>query len=49
LIKQINNIEPNDVIAWNNNALVVTKDGLYQYDYSNLNNIHLSSKLTISK
>ena len=49
LIKQINNIEPSDVIAWNNNALVVTKDGLYQYDYSNLNDIHLSSKLTISK
>lgn len=49
LIKQISNIEPSDVIAWNNNALVVTKDGLYQYDYSNLSNIHLSSKLTISK
>jgi hypothetical protein len=49
LIKQISSIEPTDVIAWNGNALVVTKDGLYQYDYSNLNNIHLSSKLTISK
>jgi len=49
LIKQISNIEPVDVIAWGSTALVVTKDGLYQYDYSNLNNIHLSSKLTISK
>jgi hypothetical protein len=48
LIKQINNIEPVDVIAWNGNALVMTKDGLYQYDYSNLNNIHLSSRLSFS-
>jgi hypothetical protein len=48
MIKQINNIEPVDVIAWNGNALVMTKDGLYQYDYSNLNNIHLSSRLTFS-
>lgn len=49
IIKQVSNIEPVDVIAWNKNALVVTKDGLYQYDYSNLDNIHLSSKLTISQ
>lgn len=49
IIKQVSNIEPVDVIAWNKNALVVTKDGLYQYDYSNLDNIHLSSKLTIPK
>jgi len=49
LIKEIRNVEPMDVIAWNRNALVVTKDGLYQYDYSDLNNIHLKSKLTISK
>jgi hypothetical protein len=48
MIKQINNIEPVDVIAWNGNALVMTKDGLYQYDYSNLNNIHLSSRLSFS-
>jgi len=49
LIKQVNSIEPIDVIAWSKNALVVTKDGLYQYDYSDLSNIHLNSKLTISK
>jgi len=49
LIKQISNIEPVDVIAWNGNALVMTKDGLYEYNYSNLNDIHLSSELTISK
>ena len=49
MIKQITGIETYDVIAFNGNALVVTKDGLYQYDYSNLNNIHLRSKITISK
>jgi hypothetical protein len=48
LIKQFNNIEPVDVIAWNGNALVMTKDGLYQYDYKNLADIHLASKLTFS-
>jgi len=49
LIKQIRGLEPHDVIAWNNNALVVAKEGLFQFDYSNLSNIHLRSKLTISK
>ena len=49
LIKQITGIETFDVIAFNGNALVVTKDGLYQYDYSDLNNIHLRSKIIISK
>jgi hypothetical protein len=48
LIKQFSNIEPVDVIAWNGNALVMTKDGLYQYDYKNLADIHLASKLTFS-
>lgn len=49
LIKQIRGLEPHDVIAWNKNALVVAKEGLFQFDYSNLSNIHLRSKLTISK
>jgi Uncharacterized conserved protein len=49
LIKQISGIETYDVIAFNGNALIVTKDGLYQYDYSNLNNVHLRSKIIISK
>ncbi len=49
LTKQITGIETYDVIAFNKNALVVTKDGLYQYDYSDLNNIHLRSKIIISK
>jgi hypothetical protein len=48
LIKQFTNLETYDVIAWNNKALVVAKDGLYQYDYTDLNNIHLLSKITIA-
>ena len=34
-----------DVIAQNGVALVVAKEGLYQYDYSSINNIRLISKL----
>ncbi|MDB5199684.1 MAG: hypothetical protein JWO92_1647 [Chitinophagaceae bacterium] len=49
LIKQIALPETYDVIAYNNIALVVAKDGLYQYDYSNINNIHLMNKIGISK
>jgi hypothetical protein len=47
LIKTITGIEPFDVIAWNNRAIVVAKDGLYQYDYSNVSSIRLLSKITI--
>lgn len=39
LIKQIKATEPYDVIAANNKMMVVTATGLYQYDYSNINNI----------
>lgn len=35
LLQQIKCNDPYDVIAANNLALVVTKEGLYQYDYSN--------------
>lgn len=49
LIKTISGIETYDVIAYNSRAMVVAKDGLYQYDYSDINNIHLLSKITINK
>ena len=42
-------METYDVIANNNNAIVIAKDGLYQYDYSNINNIRLLSKVSIAK
>ncbi len=48
-IKQITGMETYDVIAYNNNAIVIAGDGLYQYDYSNINNIHLLSKISIVK
>lgn len=49
LIKQINGIEPYDVIAWKNKALVTAKDGLYQFDYADANNIRLLSKISIQQ
>jgi hypothetical protein len=49
LIKTIGRMETYDVIAYNGVALVVARDGLYQYDYSNSSNIKLLSKLSISK
>jgi hypothetical protein len=49
LIKTISDIDAYDVIAYNNIALVVAKDGLYQYDYSNISNIRLLSKITVNK
>lgn len=45
LQKQININEPYDIIAENNKAMIVCSNGLYQYDYSNLNNIRLLSFL----
>jgi hypothetical protein len=47
LLKTISGMEAYDVIAQNGWALVVAKDGLYQYDYSTLSNIKLLSKLTV--
>jgi hypothetical protein len=49
LIKQISGLEPYDVIAWNNRALVTAKDGLYQFDYTDVNNIRLLSKISIQQ
>lgn len=47
LQKQITGLNTYDVIAMNGWALVVAKDGLYQYDYSSLSNVHLISKLSV--
>jgi hypothetical protein len=45
LLYHIKNIETFDVIAWNKRLLVVTTSGLHQYDYSDINNIKLLSKI----
>lgn len=48
LLKQITSNEPYDVIAGNNHALIVAKDGLYQYDYSDLNKIRQLSIFSLN-
>jgi hypothetical protein len=49
LIKTIGGMETYDVIAYNNIAIIVAKDGLYQYNYSNLNSLQLLSKINLAK
>jgi len=49
LINEISDLNAYDVIAMNKIALVVAKDGLYQYNYANPVNIRLLSKITIAK
>lgn len=49
LIKQFAGFEAYDVIARNNNALVVTKTALLQFDYSNTNSIQQRSSIAIQK
>ena len=48
LIKVINNINPFDVIVENGLAIVVANEGIFQYDYSNINNIKFLSKTEIN-
>jgi hypothetical protein len=45
LLKQLNDAIDYDVIAQNGIAIVVASNGIYQYDYTDLTNIHLISKL----
>ncbi len=46
LLQTVEGIDAYDVIAQNNNAIVVAKNGLYQYNYSNRNNLILQSKIS---
>lgn len=48
LLRRIEMPETFDVITYNGLAMVVAKDGIYQYDYSNINNVQLLSKMTIA-
>ncbi len=45
LIQQFENIQATDVIPFNNVAIMIGDDGLYQYDYSNPNAIQFLSKI----
>jgi hypothetical protein len=49
LVKHFKGFEAYDVIAWNNNALVVTKTALLQFDYSNQSNISQRSSISIQR
>lgn len=49
LIMEIGDINAYDVIAMNKIALVVAKDGLYQYSYANPAEVRLLSKITVPK
>jgi hypothetical protein len=49
LKKHITGFETYDAIAWGNNLVVVAKDGLYQFDYSNPENIAERSKLSVNR
>lgn len=49
LITEIGNLDAYDVIAMNKVALVVAKDGLYQYSYANPVDLRLLSRITSGK
>lgn len=49
LVQQVQGLETFDVIAMGGRAIVVAKDGLYQFDYSGGNTISQISKLSIQK
>jgi len=49
LKKQVTGVETRDAIAWNKNLIVVASNGLYQYDYSNADDLVFRSKLSINR
>lgn len=49
LLKTISGMETYDVIAQNGLAIVVAKDGLYQFDYTNKKDITQLSKISLTK
>ena len=48
-LSQVRDIDTYDVITRNGIALVVAKEGLFQYDYSNINSLRLLSKIPVIK
>jgi hypothetical protein len=49
LIKHIGGKETYDVIADNNKLIMVAKDGLYQYDYTDAYNMRELSKISLNR
>lgn len=48
-VVQVSNIQATDVIPFNKRLLMIGSDGLYQYDYSNVQNISLLSRIPVEK
>jgi len=48
-IAYFTNISASDVIPFNNRLLMIGDDGLYQYDYGNIENISLLSKIPVER
>lgn len=49
LLQTIRGIQPFDVITYGKRAIVVAKEGIFQYDYTNINNIRKLSTIRIEK
>lgn len=49
LLKHLKGLETYDVIAWNKRLLVVATSGLYQYDYTDIDNIKLLSSIQLNR
>ena len=45
LLHQFQNIEATDIIPFNNVAIVIGEDGIYQYDYSDISDMKLLSSI----
>jgi hypothetical protein len=48
-LKQFSGIDTYDVVAFNHVAIVVAKDGLYEFDYSDVTKIQQVSKIVVSQ
>lgn len=48
-IKHIKGMEGYDLIAWGNVLMMIAEDGLYQYDYSNVDDIKALSVIKFAK
>lgn len=49
LLRTIQGIQPFDVITYDKRAIVVAKEGIFQYDYTNINDIRKLSTITIGQ
>ncbi|HLP50329.1 MAG TPA: hypothetical protein VK154_05555 [Chitinophagales bacterium] len=48
-VMTVGNIQATDVIPFNHRLMMIGDDGLYQYDYSNIQNITLLSRIAVER